>query len=102
MLKAYDDYKPGMGTELLDYVKGQTHHRQEREAQQTGGSEIRLNAALSNAFKIAIFGVIAAGVIAIFNTWVAVVVALVTVGGPSGATIAARVLDRIPAPKLDK
>lgn len=94
MLKAYDEYKPGMGDEVVDWAKNQTRHRQALEKQSTDGSEHRLNLAQSNSFKIALGGVAVAALVSAWNTPVAIAIALVTVGGPAGATIVARFFDR--------
>lgn len=93
MLKAYDEYRPGMGMEVVEWIKDQTRHRQALERQKTDGSEGRLGKAQSNSFILAIIGIIAAGVIAFWSAWVAIVVAAVCVSGPSTATVVARLVD---------
>jgi hypothetical protein len=65
MLKEYDAYRQGMGAEVVQWLKDQTLHRQSLEKLTTESNETRLNSSLANAFKIAVLGMIAAGVISI-------------------------------------
>ena len=93
MLQSYDDYKPGMGAEIVEWVKDQTRHRQRQETQITNGSETRLDTSQRNGFSIAVLGVLVAAAIAFWNTYVAIAIVLVSVGGPSAASIVARFID---------
>jgi uncharacterized membrane protein len=95
MLKEYDDYKPGMGGEVVEWVKDQTRHRQTQEKLITSGNETRLNTAQSNAFIVALIGIAAAGTVSIWNTWAAISIAVVAVGGPSATSVFARFMDRV-------
>jgi len=94
MLKAYDDYKAGMGDQVVEWIKDQTRHRQGLETLTTHGSENRLNTAQSNAFKMSILGMLIAAGVAYWNTVVAVAIVVVAIGGPPVATIIARIIDR--------
>jgi hypothetical protein len=93
MLRAYDEYSPGMGSDVVEWTKDQTRHRQGLERQRTDGSENRLNISQKFALCVAIFGITAAAAISYWSTIVAVVIALVAVGGPSTASILARRMD---------
>jgi hypothetical protein len=98
MLREYDAFKPGMGAEVVDWIKGQTLHRQSLESQTTTGSETRLNRSQNNALIIALCGMVAAGAVSYWSPTTAVAIALLAIGGPSGASIVARLLDRVPKP----
>jgi hypothetical protein len=95
MLKAYDDYRPGVGAEVMGWIKEQTHHRQDLERRRTEGSETRLNRAQRNSFIIGLFGLALAAGISYWSTLVGIVIAVVSVGGPASATVVARILDRL-------
>jgi uncharacterized membrane protein len=95
MLKAYDDYRPGTGAEIMEWIKQQTQHRQSLERTRTTGSESRLNRAQKNSLIVGLLGILVAAVTAIWSGWVAAVIAIVAVGGPSTATVLARILDRL-------
>ncbi len=95
MLRAYDDYKSGTGAEVMEWIKDQTRHRQGLERDRTNGSERRLNTAQQNSLIIAILGVLVAAGTSFFSPLVASVIVVVAVGGPSAATIIARILDKI-------
>ena len=98
MLGEYDAYKPGMGAEVVEWIKSQTRHRQSLEIQTTGGSENRLNKSQTQAFGIALLGMIAAAIISNWSVTTAIAVAVLAIGGPSGASVVARLLDRLPKP----
>jgi uncharacterized membrane protein len=95
MLKAYDDYRPGTGAEVMEWIKDQTRHRQKLESKRTEGSEKRLERAQNYAFTVGLFGLVVAAVTSYWNGWTAAVFAIVSVGGPGAATVLARVLDRL-------
>jgi uncharacterized membrane protein len=95
MLRAYDNYRPGTGAEIMDWLKEQTHHRQALERKRTDGSEKRLDRAQSNSLVVALFGLVIAAATAHWSsTAAAIVFAAVSVGGPPVATVVARLLDR--------
>jgi hypothetical protein len=93
MLHAYDEYKPGMGTEVVEWLKDQTRHRQGLERNRTDGSERRLNQSQIFAFVIGMAGLVIAAIASYWSTFVAAVIAIVAVGGPSAASIMARLID---------
>jgi Cu/Ag efflux pump CusA len=93
MLHAYDEYKPGMGMEVVEWLKDQTRHRQGLERNRTDGSERRLNRSQIFAFVIAMVGLVIAAIASYWSTFVAAVIAIVAVGGPSAASILARLID---------
>ena len=94
MLKGYDEYRPGTGAEVMEWIKDQTRHRQKLERQRTDGSEKRLNNAQRNSLCVGVLGILIAAVASYWSTVVAAVIVIVAVGGPSAATILARILDR--------
>jgi hypothetical protein len=53
------------------------------------------------AFGVAMAGLVISGLVAIYGNWiVASIIAIVSVGGPSAATVLARFVDRkMPTPK---
>jgi Flp pilus assembly protein TadB len=93
MLRAYDEYKTGMGTEVVEWLKDQTRHRQRLERQRAEGSERRLNRPQISALVVAIAGVVVAAIASLWSTFVAAVIVVVAVGGPSTASIVARLID---------
>src|SRR5260370_11897696 len=93
MLHAYDEYKDGMGSEVVEWIKDQTRHRQGLERDRTGGSERRLDRSQVFALAIAMAGLIIAALPSHWSTFVAAVIAIVAVGGPSAASILARLID---------
>jgi uncharacterized membrane protein len=95
MLKAYDDYRPGTGPEVMEWIKDQTRHRQSLERKRTDRSENRLDRAQRNSFVIGLFGLALAAGISYWSTLVGIVIAVVSVGGPASATVVARILDRL-------
>lgn len=95
MLKGYDDYKPGTGAEVMEWIKDQTRHRQCLERKRTNGSEKRLDNAQRNSLWVAILGILVGGAVAYWNTVVGVAIAVTAVGGPPAATILARILDKL-------
>jgi hypothetical protein len=95
MLKAYDDYRAGTGAEVMEWIKDQTLHRQKLERKRTDRSQTRLDRAQKYAFIVALFGLVVAVITSYWNGWAAAIFAIVSVGGPSAATILARVLDRL-------
>jgi hypothetical protein len=95
MLKAYDAYKDGTGAEVMEWIKDQTRHRQKLESERTKGSEKRLDRAQNYALVVALFGIGVAAVTSFWSIGTAIVIAIVSVGGPGAATVLARILDRL-------
>jgi uncharacterized membrane protein len=93
MLRAYEDFRPGMADQVLQQVHEQRKHRQNLEKLRTKGSERRMNHAQRNSLIIAILSIFLAAGAAYYSTIVAGVIAVVGVGGPSAATILARYID---------
>ena len=93
MLHAYDDYKLGMGLEVVEWLKDQTRHRQGLERDRADFSERRLDRSQVFAFAIGMAGLVIAAVASYWSTFVAAVIAIVAVGGPSAASILARLID---------
>jgi len=93
MLRDYDAYSPGMGVEVVEWIKDQTRHRQALERQRAEGSERRLNKSQIFALSIGMAGLVIAAIASIWSTFVAAVIAIVAVGGPSAASIMARLID---------
>jgi hypothetical protein len=93
MLHAYDDYKLGMGLEVVEWIKDQTRHRQGLERDRADFSERRLDRSQLFAFAIGMAGLVIAAVASYWSTFVAAVIAIVAVGGPSAASILARLID---------
>lgn len=98
MLRAYDEYRAGMGAEVVEHVRDQTRHRQALERQRVDGSEGRQNRAQRNAFIIGALSLFVSASAAYYSTFVAAVIVIVGIGGPATATIAARLLDRLTRP----
>jgi len=93
MLHAYDEYKAGMGMEVVEWLKDQTRHRQGLERNRADGSERRLNRSQIFAFVIGMAGLLIAAIASYWSAIVAAVIAIVAVGGPSAASILARLID---------
>jgi uncharacterized membrane protein len=95
VLRAYDDYRPGMGAEVVEHIREQTRHRQALERERVDGSEKRQNRAQRNAFIIGTLSLFVSAGAAYYSTFVAAIIVIVGIGGPATATIAARLLDRL-------
>jgi hypothetical protein len=95
MLKGYEDYRLGAGSEVMEWIKEQSRHRRCLERKRVIGSEKRLDRAQTNSLIVALSGILVAAATAYFNAWVGAVTAIVAVGGPSTATVIARILDKV-------
>ncbi len=97
MLAEYERVHPGLAKRIVDAWDDQARHRKQLEAQMTGGAEARMNRSQVFALAVALAGLLVAGAVGIWGSWVAAsVIAIVAVGGPSAATVIARYL---PAPR---
>lgn len=105
VLSEYERHFPGLVERLVGWTDTQRIHRQSLERLRTEGSENRMNRSQLIAGGIGALGLVCstiAGVIG--NPWVAGVIAMVSIGGPTAAIILAKNTGRTPnpspAPKL--
>lgn len=91
MLADYDEIYPGLATRIITAWDEQRAHRQRLESQTVSGSETRMDRSQHNALIVSLVGLLIAGAVGIWGSWVAAaIIALVAVGGPSAATVLAR------------
>lgn len=93
MFKQYEDSFPGTVEQIIKLTVQQGRHRQELERLKTQGEERRLNRGQFIAASVALLGIAIAGFVGLYgNLWVAGVIAIVGVGGPTAAVWLARVV----------
>lgn len=88
---------PDLVPKIISVIDTQRQHRQEHEKKRTDGSETRLNRSQMSATTLGFFGLAGALVGGYFHvpTWICIVVALISVGGPNAATVISRIVDRM-------
>ena len=95
MLAEYDAVRPGLAQEIIGWAQQQQAHRRGLELMAFRGSESRMNRAQVFALVVALASLAAGLGAAYFGAnSVAMAFALVGIGGPSTATVLARILDR--------
>jgi len=92
VLAAYADAFPGLVEQIVSWTDEQRQHRFDLERERAKGSEARLDRAQRNAFMVACGGLVLAAIVGVLgNPWVAGIIAIVGVGGPTAAVaLAAR------------
>lgn len=91
MLAKYEEIHPGFTNRMLDMVDRQSEHRRAIEAQLVNGSERRKNLGQMMAGIVAIGGLSLAGYLALTGlVAVPIVIALVSIGGPTAAIAISR------------
>lgn len=89
-LAAYDKVVPGLAQRIIGWTEQQRDHRQALERQRVDGSERRMNRGQIIGASVAILGLPLAALVGIFgHPFVASVIAIVSVGGPTAAAIMA-------------
>lgn len=102
LIEGYERIVPGLGEKIVGWADSQHNHRLELEKTATTGAERRMDVAQKQAFYLAACGIIAATGLGGYmlylgsNNWaialVVITILLVTIGGPSVATILSRYL----------
>lgn len=94
VLKKYDEVIPGLSERIIDAWQIQSQHRQTVEREVLSRREGRKDRSQHHALIIALVGLgLAAAVAAIdANPWVAIIFAVVSVGGPASALMISRFL----------
>jgi uncharacterized membrane protein len=91
LLNEYDQVYPGLTAKIVAWTDEQRHHRMELERLVTTGSESRMNRGQVIAGAVALCGLCLAALVGTYgNPWVAGVIAVVSVGGPTAAVYLAR------------
>ena len=91
ILEAYKKVDPNLPQKILDWTDQQRGHRQYLERLRTEGSEARMNRGQYIAAGIAVSGLVLAAILGMFgNPYVAGLMAVVSVGGPTAAVWLAR------------
>jgi uncharacterized membrane protein len=86
ILKEYGNIRPQLVDKLIDWTEQQATHRRELEKMRTAGSERRLDRSQHNALFVALGGLCLAAVVGIWgNMWASIVIAIVSIGGPTAA-----------------
>lgn len=80
MLRAYDEYRSGMGAEIVEHVRDQSRHRQALERERVAGSEGRQNRSQRNALIIAVLSIFVSAGAAYYSTLVAAIIVIVGIG----------------------
>jgi uncharacterized membrane protein len=91
VLAEYNDAYPGLVEKIIHWTEQQRQHRMSLEQTRTQRTEARLDRGQWIAGSVALGGLLLASVVGIFgNPWVAGVIAIVAVGGPTAAVAIAR------------
>ncbi len=99
MFSEYERSFPGIGQEIIGWIKGEQAHRHQLEAEAMRGNERRMDRGQRSGLVVATMGIAASAAVGLFgNPWVAGVIAVVTVGGPPAALALAKMLGRQRAP----
>ena len=95
MLAQYEKVRPGIVDKIIDWNDRQMLHRHTLEKESSNRSEDRMDRGQWLAGGAMIFGLIIAGLVGVYgNGWVASVIAIVAVGGPTAAVALTRHLGR--------
>jgi uncharacterized membrane protein len=91
ILKEYENIRPELVNKLVEWTEQQAGHRRSLEVVKVQRTENRYDRGQTIAASVAIGGLIISGIVGIFgNPWVAAVIAIVSVGGPTAAIWLAR------------
>jgi uncharacterized membrane protein len=91
VLSDYNEAFPGLVEKIVDWTEEQRQHRMRLENQVTAGTENRMNRGQLIAASVAIIGLGLAALVGIVgNPYVAMVIAVVSIGGPTAAVYLAR------------
>jgi uncharacterized membrane protein len=91
ILKEYESVHPGLVAKFVEWTEQQSAHRKTLEKTKTDRSENRLDRGQVIAACVALGGLVLASVEGIWgNAWVAAIIAIVSVGGPTAAIWFAR------------
>jgi uncharacterized membrane protein len=91
VLAEYNAAYPGLVDKIVEWTEIQRQHRQALERQTAEGSERPMNRGQLIAATVAIWGLTLAAAVGIFgNPYVATVIAIVAIGGPTAALLLAR------------
>lgn len=100
ILKEYQSIKPEIVDKLIEWTETQAAHRRDLERTRTERSENRFDRGQKIAAAVALGGLILAAAEGVFgNPWVAAVIAIVAIGGPTAAIIMARNMRAQQTPK---
>jgi uncharacterized membrane protein len=104
ILAEYEKHFPGLCDKLVGWTEAQRTHRQALERQRTDGQETRMNRGQFIAGGVALWGLTMAVIAGVWSPAVGVVIAIVSIGGPTAAIWLARNTGTpktppIPAPK---
>lgn len=95
LLAQYGNIAPDLPERIIGWTEQQSKHRQSLERMRTEGSEGRMNRGQWISAAVAFLSLVVAAIVGIYgNPWVAGVIAVVGVGGPTAAVALARVLQR--------
>jgi uncharacterized membrane protein len=91
ILAEYEKAYPGLIAKFVEWTDSQRGHRQALENLRQERSERRMDRGQIIAGSVALWGLTVAAVVGIFgNPWVAGIIAIVAIGGPTAAVILAR------------
>jgi uncharacterized membrane protein len=99
ILREYEEIFPGLGARLVEWTETQRAHRQALERTRTDGAERRMNRGQVWAGLVSLVGLPCSCAVGIWGNWfVASVIAIVCVGGPTAAVYLARNTPKPPNP----
>jgi uncharacterized membrane protein len=102
ILKEYDSVHAGLSDKLIEWTERQSEHRRLLETKRTDRTEDRYDRGQRIAAGVALGGLFLSSIVGIWgNPWVAGVMAIVAVGGPTAAIWLARNI-RSPSSQLPK
>lgn len=91
VIAEYNSAFPGLVEKIVAWTEEQRQHRMKLERMRTEGSEARFNRGQWIAGTVALGGLVLASIVSVVgNPWVAAVIAIVAVGGPTAAVAFAR------------
>jgi uncharacterized membrane protein len=91
VMAEYNNAFPGLVEKIVSWTEEQRQHRMRLERMRTEGSEARFDRGQWIAGAVALGGLALASMVSIVgNPWVAAVIAIVAVGGPTAAIAIAR------------
>jgi hypothetical protein len=90
MLAEYRDVIPDLPERIVYWTETQAEHRRSLERARADGAEARMNRGQWGALIVAMVGIAASAIVGMFgNPFVASILAVVSVGGPTAAVVLA-------------